>query len=245
MANLVPASKTQALNVKINDDPGLRDSNDGKHWLSLYGQGEKTSFFIVPDVLLKSWRPSALAERGIQVASIQDKIYYQAISLIDLNKMDFSHWNKYIATFAPPSHQVREYQKLAWQQKCKSIIDRIFRKVEEIRIPEWQRDPNRQPLFLPDTTRLRLWLTSYPHLDQSKLSPAKEINIFVVQLLSFLRGRFDTGLRCIHKLEELTAIAVRCDVSARVDIAQSLVGEQPQELRLDLMLREELAETFL
>ena len=243
LTNILPPASLTKLNDKVNRDIELRMSNEGQYWLSLYGQGAEVSNRAIVSMLTKTWGPSKVSN-GIQVSHLQNIVFEQANAVLQVSDESFRHWKNLIAALEPPVAQYRSDQDSeAWSAYGKPVVLRIINRVDALRTPAWQQDPNRQPAVLPPTFRLRLWVLDYPQLNQS----SDDCAIFVQQVVSLLQETIDLGLAHHARLDEISSALSRCLPTYGMDVAHRLGNvelEDPTKLQENL-LRVELAETLL
>lgn len=126
LMDIAPTPEVAAINSKIIDNVSLRDSNEGKHWLSVYGQKDDDALTTLPRMLLRPWQPS-----------VQDLVHSQMTALLLPEDVTFTNWNTYLAVLSPPPHSSSHDSKLAWPENCKPVIKRIVTYIDAIRTPEW------------------------------------------------------------------------------------------------------------
>ncbi|MCJ1453624.1 hypothetical protein MMC28_003971 [Mycoblastus sanguinarius] len=248
LTNILPTDDPVTLSSKVAEDASLRNSNEGKHWLSLYGQGAavfQTQIFNLASILGKEWQPS-IARDAISIAHVQSLVIEQAAALLRNSDPSFSHWSSFISALEPPlAAGVTEQDRESWLSYGKPTLKRIISHIDHLRTPEWQRNPNRQPKILPPTFDLRLLLLDYPHLH---VSPplADRCTIFTAQLVSEQHQIIELGIACYARLGKLEATALKClpDHRARVACCLGDIGENDTMDVQELVLRVELADVL-
>ena len=245
LTNILPPARLTKLNEKVYGDIELRHSNEGKYWLSLYGQGADISYraVVIVSILTKTWGPSTISN-GFCVSHVQEIVLEQANAVLQVSDGSFRHWNHFIAALEPPvAHYQSDQDREAWLANCKPVLLRIINRIDALRTPTWQRDRNRQPAVLPPTFPLRLWVLDYPQLNRSSDACA----LFVQQLVSVLQETIDLGLPYYDRLEEIESALSRCSHKHGMHVAHRLGSvelEDPKKLQENL-LRVELAEGLL
>ena len=242
LASSVPSVEVITINTKVSKDPSLRESNEGQHWLSLCGQKKVDSTAVLPQILAMPWQPSILSENGIRLSHVQELAFAQAKALLELQEINFTRFDAYLAVFALPTDLSNKKSKSAWLTNSKPVVERIMNHIDSLRSLDWQRDPHRYPSVLPDTFRLKLWLLPYPYLTTSP----NKISTFVADLLKMLRGIMDLGLSHHEKLKDLQDAALRCNRDHRILLALD-IGDinAVREDVAELALRVELADSLL
>ena len=244
LINISPPAGLIKLNSKINNDVRLRDSNEGQFWKSLYGQGAQIPTVGIVSMLTKPWK-SSLVSDGIRLSHVQEAVFEQAEALYDIADESFHHWNNFMAPLEPPLaayYQTNE-EREAWVANGKPIVLRIIKRIDDLRTPAWQQDPNRKPAVLPPTFGLRLWLLDYPQLCKSPGSCAT----FAQQIVSVLQEILDLGLAHYAKLKDVETALSRCLTHDGIRVACFLGSvEQEDSMNSQMkMLRVQLADAQL
>ena len=76
LANIAPPQEIASINEKIRNNGPLRASNEGRHWLSLYGSGAsayKYGGFSLAKKLCREWTPTDVVD-GIKIPQVQRAI---------------------------------------------------------------------------------------------------------------------------------------------------------------------------
>ena len=246
LTNISPSAELIQLNDKVNGDTKLRKSDEGRFWLSLYGQETGIPTNPIVSMLTQQWKSSVVSD-GIQISDIQEIVFEQAEALLQLVDESFRHWDHFMRALWPPIVGYRSEQDIkAWLANAKPVILRIIKRIDGLRTPEWQRDHNRRPAVLPPTFGLRLWLLDYPQLHQSS-DVAERRAIFAQQLISVLQEILDLGLAHHAKLAEVESAASMCLPKDTIGVACCLGNiESGDPTRLqENFLRVELADALL
>ncbi len=246
LTNISPSAELIQLNDNVNSDTKLRESNEGRFWLSLYGQESGIPTSPVVSILTQQWKCSVVSD-GFQISDIQAIVFEQAEALLRLADESFRHWNHFMSALWPPVVGYRSEQDIqAWLANAKPVVLRIIKRIDALRTPEWQRDRNRRPAVLPPTFGLRLWLLDYPHLKQSS-DVAERRAVFAQQLISALQEILDLGLAHHAKLGEVESAASMCLPEDSIGVACWLGNiESGDAKRLqENLLRVQLADALL
>ncbi|KAK1829301.1 hypothetical protein QBC39DRAFT_357180 [Podospora conica] len=241
MVNLEPGPKLDAINSKIRTQPGLKESLDGAIWLSRYGRGGSSVFGLgVRDAAALLYRPSSFwlstpKEGGITVQLIQDFVYAVADSFI--RKSDLYNLNKLIQQLnrvdSDGSYNVDRHT--AWEANTVPLLKRIIARIDELRTPEWQHNPKRDPSRLPETFGIRVKLLPFPpNRSHSNDSPPSddEIEVFAEALKAFITELANRGT------------PLQADWVALRAAATQVPGSQPEFLRVALALTEDIVPTL-
>lgn len=161
LANVAPPKEIAAINNKIRENGDLRDSKEGRHWLSLYGHGPTVhnyGGFSLAKTLHSEWNSTNVSD-GIQIPQVQRLVLEQAEALLKVSDCYFAHWDKFIRNLQPRIgiHQPSR-DKEDWLMNGRRVLERIIERIDSLRTTAWQQDPHRQPAILPLTFNLRLWL---------------------------------------------------------------------------------------
>ena len=103
LANVAPPKEIAAINNKIRENGDLRDSKEGRHWLSLYGNGPTVhnyGGFSLVKTLHSEWNSTNVSD-GIQIPQVQRLVLEQAEALLKVSDCYFAHWDKFIRNLQP------------------------------------------------------------------------------------------------------------------------------------------------
>jgi len=228
LTNLMPPSDLATLNRRVTKDADLRESNEGQHWLSLYGRGTETPDTVFPRVLVMPWSPSFDTD-GTHLLHVQDLVVDQAMALLTLKEVSFSSWQTFMDVLAPPACTSTEEVQDIWLANAKPVVQRIIDNIESLRTPEWRRSKHRKPAMLPDTYDTQLWMLPYPHLNRTKYTSrgkaSKEhkrcapFGARVSLALCGPRGVSSLGLAHHGKLKSLEEAVLRCSPEDKLYLA--------------------------
>ncbi|MCJ1374151.1 hypothetical protein MMC20_005383 [Loxospora ochrophaea] len=247
LINLNPFSEIDILNKKVNEDSSLRDSDEGQHWLSLFGRGPgafRSCGFNLADKLVGY---HYLSQSEIELQDLQSLILEQISTLIyHCSDVDFACWYSFIAALEPVLALHEGEQE--WLRGVRPVFERIVQLVDDLRTESWRNDPNRQPPILPLTFGIKLWLLSYPQFHSTGRQRSDARTTFAKQLAASLREVSDLGLAHHGKLDDVKEAALRCAVQDRAYVACQLgrIDEATTDRVTvqDTILRAELAETL-
>ena len=256
LVNMAPPQEIASINEKIRNNGPLRASNEGRHWLSLYGNGPsayKHGGFSLAKKLCREWTPSDISN-GIEIHQVQRAVLEQAQSLLKVSDHSFSEWNTFVRDLEPPlSKNHRTEDKEAWLVNAKPVLQRIIAGIDSLRTPAWQRNPRREPTILPPTFPLRLWLLSYPSLPTSSATATAtetdKCKLFADQLSALVDEILARGTTYHAELAHLLTAASRSPPEHKASIACTLGCLLPSSpasssVSAATLLRVELAETL-
>lgn len=216
-----PEPHVAKLNEGIRKDVNLHNSNEGQHWLSLYGREIRnfgSLWFNTAYMLTKVWTYSTI-EDGIELPYVQTLVHEEAKLLCGLDDIDFGEWERLVDTLKPPlTSYSSEQDRKAWKANAKPVLERILDTVDAMRTPAWQRDPQRKPLVLPMTFAYRLWLLDYPILSPS-LPRVARCETFAAQLANALKDVMNLGVGHHDQLKAIEAASLECAHEDRVLVA--------------------------
>ena len=217
LMKMSPSSEVTSLNEKISNDPSLQASNEGKHWLSMYGGGRNV-YTSLPSLLKRPWQQTTVSN-GIELAYLQDLVVQQAMILLFVPQHDFTHWSAFMNILQPPliSNTAGEIIQ-AWVCNAEPVLQRIIDEIERLRTPEWQKNRERRPRILPETFTYRLWLLDYPILHPTDPWLTR-CAMFAEQLSEKLDEVFQLGISHHAKLREIQAAASRHPIEQCAEVA--------------------------
>ena len=214
LANIRPQPDLAIFNKYVAEgSPELRNSNEGRYWLSLFNNGRDafdSGGFNLPSLLRRVCVPPVVPD-GLQIAQIQRVLFEQAYALLQVPTLSFTHWNRFMQRLEPSLH-VSDHDildKMAWLENTLPVIEGIINHIESMRTREWQRNSQRKPAILPTTFNFKLWLLRYPSQPSSMTAPEK-CKDFAEQI-SVLINEIAGGTRPYHeKFQLLKNAALKC-----------------------------------
>lgn len=251
LININPSEETANIIHKVQADADLRNSNEGRHWLSLFGMGPEAYRFggLNLAVQLRQWKKSEI-ENGVNRFQVQGVLLSQAEVLLRLSDDTFEHWNQFLLYLETPlTSYVDIEDKIAWAKSTRPVSENIISYISSLRTPYRQQDPDRQSSVLPPVFPLRLWLLSYlnPHSSTSStdIDRFETYQVFAEQLASYYYSELAVAgnnrssvLNFAEALQYLSTAAVK---GCSSDWATLSVAHYHGNFDLDLDLREDLA----
>nr|POE54205.1 hypothetical protein CFP56_63508 [Quercus suber] len=211
-----PPPAIARINSRISEDVVLRQSNAGKHWLSMWKQEKpfvSENRFILTKLLVRDWWTRV--DGGITHGQIQNLVLKQADILIKTSDERFSDWDRFVAQLRLPF----EYPKLQanWQSRCRPVVEKLIHHIKELRTPAWQKDPSRFPALLPNTFNMELWGLTYPHLGWS--SHDSDLTTLADEVSNIIDGlaRYTSSIYC-SQYDTLESALVRASALPDVDL---------------------------
>ncbi|KAF3925183.1 hypothetical protein ABW20_dc0102657 [Dactylellina cionopaga] len=223
----------KALNNKFKKDPGLSDQPEVKYWIQLYGCGTGALSF-------KGFHFSNIVHYGDD--DDDDTKFEWGLNLI-LRLFDALLWNSdMFSTAIKELWEELENTKYDenWHKIRRPIVETMVNRVDAIRTPEWEQDPNRQPKFLPDVFPLRLLLLKYPTVgNENREADCKDFAEGLIELINQTDGCFYD-----RKLSQLKDAMGWIDRDDRVFVASHLgkiTETRPPSLTMQDQLRLQLS----
>jgi hypothetical protein len=247
LANVAPSKEIAAINNKIRESKDLRDSKEGRHWLSLYGHGPTVynyGGFSLAKTLRSEWKSTNVSD-GIQIPQVQRLVLEQAEALLKMSDCSFTHWDKFIRDLQP---RIGIYQpsrdKEGWLMNGRRVLERVIERIDSLRTTAWQQDPHRQPAVLPPTFNLRLWLLSYPCCPSTAASISDKCKVFAEELSAMVDKIVVRGMTYHEDLQHLLNAASKCPQEYQASVACHLgpLPVAPSSIDTAVLLRVELAE---
>lgn len=160
--NLQPPAEVGQITKAVLESSKLRASGAGKHWLSLWHNEGRRALMLgvtpIHSLLLKDF--SSTISGGITHELVRDLVMRQAEMLIMRCDGTFGEQEYLFLQLSPPFRQ-RELSWQLWLQNSRPLVETIIAHIEALRTPQWQANPERKPVSLPDTYGMRLWLLTY------------------------------------------------------------------------------------
>lgn len=256
-ANMNPSTLIMAVNQYILDEAPLRNSNAGQYMLTVYNSGlgafnYNGSFHVVN--LLKT--PQNFTTSSA-INMLKDFVFQVAQILLDHNDDTFGQWNAFIDAFEPKlrmtatgsGHEQRIETQLeiksspeterntkvqrAWTENCRPVLIRIIDRIEQLRTPEWQRNPHRVPAVLPPTFAMRLWLLPQPCKDHMTIAARDVWQMLTIIVEKALYHEEFTILKSfVLKVVAEDRALLACQLAGLVDDLQDEIGNYD---RIDLL----------
>ncbi|KAI1073782.1 hypothetical protein F5B20DRAFT_586887 [Whalleya microplaca] len=159
MIMIDPPESIRAINQAIKNDSTLFRSEAGTHWLSVWSNtnAHPWSFGITQSAdLLLDIKTNTLEQGlgGANVVSIQQFLREVAESyLARSDTTSYGDFTNYLSFFGR-INSLQDYNY--WQTNCLPLLEGFISRINSLRTPEWQRDPDRWPSKLPETLPIKL-----------------------------------------------------------------------------------------
>jgi hypothetical protein len=167
-----PPQRIQDLTEQLETYPQVYKRNDVQHWRYCMAPPASNSVSGTFHGILKvlqhgQFAPAdeATANNLITPAHLQAHEYRMVNRLLSDYSTNPNAWDQYLDHYKPPLQDDEQLEpRLRWRQHCRPIIQFAISLVAALRTPTWQKDPQREPIVVPDTFALRLRLLTYPSL---------------------------------------------------------------------------------
>ena len=224
---LILPSDIEALNRKITADTSLRRSNEGKHWLSLYGGGDSQCTDHIASMCNYMTDHHSASDSRTPIESAQIIVTDLFKTLISSPDFSLSQWNIALDYSTPPlSCYWDEYQRKNWLEWIKPILQDLVTTIDSMRTPEWQENPNRSPKLLPDTFSIKLHLLDNPVMNQEQ-SPEQRCQKFASQLVEAINHVIALGFAHHPKLKNIEAVTNTLNAPDRARVACEVERLEP------------------
>lgn len=249
LSNMAPLREIQDVTTMVRNHGGIRASHEGCYWLSLYGHGTGAYHqggFSLAKTLRRKWSPS-ITSNPVQIPQVQRLVLEQAEQLLNLSDPSFTEWYGFVQELEPPPGIWRRDEDWeAWLANGKPLLERIISRVQSLRTPEWQRDPNRKPAILPPTFSSRLWLLSYPYDSSVRAEKDDSCRIFAEELVALIHEVVSDHKIYHEYLGHIVSAASRCPTELKAHVACYLGSLSSISSPTDAvgLLRVELAESL-
>ncbi|KAL5417684.1 hypothetical protein PMIN04_007642 [Paraphaeosphaeria minitans] len=247
--NISPPDDIGKLNKRLREDVTATSDPAARAWLARYDVGMDVSgrSFQVTS-LLDKYANNATSSRltgEITIKAVQAAYLklYTVILLHDTEHLKAVHREQRLLWPYSPSSLI----DLFWGINYKPVVEAIILYVESLHTREWERDPSRHPLVLPNTFILRMHLLQYAAQHSDHPQDSAEHCAAFASRVAKLVGQISHGLYHNKFLELKASLGyVRGDDRWRVACLLGDVGKTPLSwLTLQDQLRVELAATLL
>lgn len=159
--NIAPPDAIKQLNKNLRESPELSARPDTATWLRLYGRrsGVMTSFNVNGFLSHPEIQTRLPEDTGITPLFIREQLMSVFTALVWADAPPYSITSTH---FLSPFLSGENLRKPWWKSLGKPIITEMITYINEIRTPEWEQDPQRQPAILPDTFPWQLMLCDFP-----------------------------------------------------------------------------------
>lgn len=219
--NMSPSPGVAAVNRHVLESAELRASNEGRHWLELYGQGIAAyghGGFHAASLMRTDVE---LISDDVDLSVMQTLVFNQARAILDRTDESLGTWSKFVKHLEPPVRH-RQVMQEAWNTNGRPVIERIVQYLRNIRDnPAWQKSANRRPRALPSTLDLELWLLSYPNMPwKTEIAEQDALcRIFAGQLSEMLNVLASSNIPCHEPFEKVKSAALKVFESHRAVVA--------------------------
>jgi hypothetical protein len=171
----------RAVQRKLQNINATSPSKGYNFWASIWdsiGSTWNLANPIIPKLLVTSW--SSLSDDEISRDQVQGIVFATVERLIMSNEPETSNITRYLRPLRPDFGRNSDAAHL-WKLYARPTLQQVVSKIVALRTPAWQRNPVRQPAFLPDCLELELWLLDYPER-RSHSGSTPETQAFALQL---------------------------------------------------------------
>ncbi len=240
---LRPPHQVTEINAQLEGSEG----NAERHWLSnfeapkerrlselpflayfVYGVAEEASNLADVKARLSS-RSNAITEvRSVLLSTLEvildAGLIFQFVRVVHRLGYRGEIWKAHRNGTCKP---LGEKRRKAWEYAIRPALQTIIEKVESVRTPSWQRDPQRYPPVLPNTFELRLWLLPYPADNEASVLNTFEHRVeqcrtFAEAIAAEISRLIATRLPWNREMEELKNLDQICTPSIQLLTAASL-----------------------
>lgn len=151
------------FNERLTKEDALRNTNEEKQWRSVWGKNALSmQDACVPQVLQQTDWPSEDREGLIRLEDVWTHERKMIDTLLSVYDRYPGMYDDYFKRHCQnPQRSTKEHLK-RWQWNNMPMIEYTIERVNSMRTPEWQSNPDRQPAILPGTFPMRLWLLHHP-----------------------------------------------------------------------------------
>ncbi|KAF9880353.1 hypothetical protein CkaCkLH20_02307 [Colletotrichum karsti] len=164
LTQISPPPGIASITKQVRRSPGLSDSDAGKHWLSLYGtSGQSINNCGIDQALRQMHRPI-----GLEACDSSDRVTMEMLQHLGneifekLLQGGMPQVESLFRAMTPKDYLETDREVLArWKAAALPVLENVIVRVEQLRTPQWQRDPRRKPHVLPDAFRLKATMTIF------------------------------------------------------------------------------------
>ncbi|GAK67999.1 uncharacterized protein PAN0_031c6229 [Moesziomyces antarcticus] len=243
-----PTAKVREINRALKE----RQDNAARHWLAAYETPAVSSSshdwqlgslpFLSPFV-------KSLVEGAPEDVDVVEMVRSHAESIdaasravleameivLEVKRVDLAALRYLLQALAPPprkSARIAVAQMRAWTRCVRPILAEMVERIDALRTPAWQRNPERRPARLPSTLEYRLWLLPYPSCDEAEGATklAQQCREFGQALGEHIEMLVAQAVPCHEEMERLHQAAMGCPAKQRGLIATAVGVWHGEEL---------------
>ncbi|KAF7184921.1 hypothetical protein HII31_13733 [Pseudocercospora fuligena] len=154
-----PSPRMLEVTQRVREDSKLRESNAGKHWLSMFGPRTSQQIYSRTLVPLLKYKWTARLD-GPSIQQLQMLSMRQAETILRSSDSSFGDWMGFIRSLYAPIWHSDAFA--IWYTNARPVLQELVNQVEALRTQQWQRSQDRSPRLLPDTLFMRLPLVLPP-----------------------------------------------------------------------------------
>lgn len=197
-AQLDPHPILGAMTKQVGEDAQLRKSDGGQHWLQLWGWNYKQSGSNTPPrglrettQLLRVDLPETAASSGMMVKAVQDFARETFALLLGQSRVQelWLLWNCLGLDSSGPK---------IWNSRVLPLFQFFIARIDALRTPQWQRDAQRQPAWLPNAFALKTQVLCRRYQAYNDDMAADKMDEFAAEVMSLL-GELVSAARLYHK----------------------------------------------
>ncbi|EHK47245.1 hypothetical protein TRIATDRAFT_282697 [Trichoderma atroviride IMI 206040] len=197
------------INKAVKDDRDLSRSNAGKHWYNLWSSDSYTYMTNTLGNVSVFLGPKNPDTRDRE----QSRAFYES-----LEQFIYEVGDAFI-TEGLSSQYLSFLDKLSWMGPESPVWRRLVDRINSLRTPAWQADPNRKPKVLPDTLPLKMKMLNLPkqkltNPDEAKTVMSRCVNGVIELLDEFVSSgtpyfeRFNTLQNELGTVEPMAEMAI-------------------------------------
>ncbi|KAK1243173.1 hypothetical protein MKX07_003801 [Trichoderma sp. CBMAI-0711] len=243
-----PPEWLAAITQAVRDNKKLASTNSGKHWTQMWNSDGD---MLMKRLLFKIRSYLHNVELGMKNGEIQKRQGYQSIASYLFDIADAVLMQGDLAKF-------EAFMEDSKNDRDSWVWGRIVERINELRTPAWQADPNRKPAVLPDTLGLKIRMLDLPKTRPSTPDKVKEVAARcakgVVKLLEeivadqrpYIRS-FDTLQKALGKVQLKAELGIEIAATPALDdgSAVTLVDYLRVELAAGLLDKSHIFRTGL
>lgn len=249
-SQLAPHPILRAVTKEVKGDAQLLKSDGGQHWLQLWGWKYKQSGPNRPPrgltqilQFLQVYLPGTASSRGMTVKAARDFARDTFTLLLDQSRVN-ELWILWNSMGLERSDDCQN-----WNSQVLPLFQFFIARIDALRTPQWQRDPQRQPAWLPNAFALKTLVLCQRYQVHKHIATEK-IDDFAAEVLSLI-GELASAATLYHKpdnwpllKEKVTLSLYRTDgLAVGLRLAEPALSPDEKPTLRD-MLRMELADAL-
>ena len=167
---LTPASEIRKATEKVQENPQLRGTEEGRHFLDVFSHAKVVRHLrntSHASLLKRAWKWPQV-EGAANLELVKQHTLHMARVILEADDVTLKMWNYFIGPYEISANWLPVDDRKTWNAVIKPLLRKFIDMAESYRTQRWQQDRARRPRRLPPTLPLRLMLLSHPYMESTE-----------------------------------------------------------------------------